>query len=231
MKNTLIISDLHLPYQHKDALDFIEQAAYVYDLKEVKCTGDIVDNHTGSFHDNEYGVLSAKEEYEQAYESIQHLYKLFPKMTIVKGNHDAIPERKAKAAGLGEECIKSFTELYNVPDWNFVDRDLFNITKDKQCLLVHTMSTNTLNNAKGHSHCSIQGHHHSSFGIEYFTDTNMIRWSATLGCLVDLHHPAFNYASGATMKRPILGMGAIIDNEIRLLPMNLLPNGRWDGVV
>jgi len=231
MLDTLIISDLHLPYQHRDALDFIEQAAYVYGFDNIKYAGDIVDNHAGSFHDVEYGVLSSKEEYEQSYEHIQHLYTLFPDMTIVKGNHDIIPERQAKKAGIAQDVIKTFTDLYDVPKWNFVEKELFKITKDKQCLLVHTMGANTLSNARSHSHCSIQGHHHSKFGIEYYTDTNMIRWSMTVGCLVDLHHPAFNYASSATTSRPILGMGCIIDDEPRLLPMNLKANGRWDGVV
>lgn len=230
MKNTLIISDTHFPYHHPDTFDFLEQAQYVYDLEIIKHTGDIVDNHSGSYHDVEYGTLSAEEEHDQACEAIQRLYKMFPKMDIVVGNHDAIPERKAKTAGLGSHAIKSYNDLYNV-NWNWQDKHFFKINKETDCLLVHTMSTNTLNNAKSHSHCSIQGHHHSSFGIEYFTDLNMIRWSMTVGCLVDIHSPAFNYAKGATMKRPVIGCGAIIDDQPRLLPMNLKPNGRWDGVV
>lgn len=230
MKNTLIISDCHFPYHHPDTFDFLEQAAYVYDLEIIKHTGDIVDNHSGSYHDVEYGTLSAEEEHAQAYDCVQRLYKMFPKMDIVIGNHDAIPERKAKTAGLGVNVIKSYNQLYDT-DWNWQDKHFFNINKDTECLLVHTMSTNTLNNAKSHSHCSIQGHHHSSFGIEYFTDLNMIRWSMTVGCLVDIKSPAFNYASGATMKRPVIGCGAIIDGEPRLLPMNLLANGRWDRIV
>jgi len=230
MKNTLIISDTHFPYEHPDTFDFLEQAAYVYSLEEVKHTGDLVDNHAGSFHDTEYGTLSALEEHEMAYEKVQRLYKMFPKMDVVIGNHDAIPARKAKAAGLPQDTIKSYNDLYDTT-WNWQDKIFFNIDKYNECLLVHTMSTNTLNNAKSHSHCSIQGHHHSNFGIEYFTDMNMIRWSMTVGCLINLNHPAFNYASGATMKRPVIGCGAIVDNQPRLLPMNLKPNGRWDGVV
>ena len=230
MKNTLIISDTHFPYHHPDTFDFLEQAAYVYSLESFKSVGDLVDNHAGSFHDTEYGVLSAKEEFEQAYECMQRLYKMFPKMDVAIGNHDAIPARKAKVAGLPQDTIKSYNDLYDV-DWNWADKHIFKINKELDCLLVHTMSTSTLNNAKSHSHCSIQGHHHSSFGIEYFADTNMLRWSMTTGCLINLHHPAFNYASGATMKRPILGSSAIIDGLPRLLPMNLLANGRWDGVV
>jgi len=230
MKNTLIISDTHFPYHHKDTFDFLEQAAYVYDCQLIKHTGDLVDNHSGSFHDIEYGVLSAMEEHEQAYDAVQRLNKLFPKMVVVKGNHDMIPERKAKAAGIPQAALQTMNSLYDVT-WEFKDRDMFELSKGRDVLLVHTAGANTLTNAQKHSHCVIQGHHHSKFGIEYNTDTNMIRWAMTVGCLVDLHHPAFNYAAGATTNRPVIGCGAIIDNEPRLLPMNLLPNGRWDGVV
>ena len=230
MKNTLIISDLHIPYHHQDAFEFLEALAYGYDCEVIKCTGDLVDNHAGSFHEIEYGVLSAKEEHTQAYDAVQELYRMFPKMDIVIGNHDAIPSRKAKAAGLPQDTIKSYNDLYDTK-WNWSDKHVFKLDKDNECLLVHTMSTSTLNNAAKHSHCSIQGHHHSSFGIEYFTDTNMIRWSITAGCLIDLHHPAFNYASGATMKRPVIGCAGIIEGTPRLFPMTLTKKGRWNGIV
>jgi len=204
MKNKIILSDLHYPYHHKDSFDFIEEAMYVYDIDEAMSVGDIPDNHHGSFHDVEYGTLSAQEEFDQTYECMQRLATLFPKMDVAIGNHDAIPSRKAKAAGLPQDTIKSYNDLYGV-NWNCYDKHFFNLTgKDDRCLLVHAMSTNTLNNAKSHSFKSIQGHHHSNFGIEYFSDEGKLRWSMSVGCLIDLNHPAFNYASGATMKRPII---------------------------
>ena len=230
MKNCLIISDTHFPYHHPDTFEFLEAIAYAYDCEIIKHTGELIDIHDGSFHETEYGVLSAKEEHEQAYDCVQRLYKMFPKLDIVIGNHDAIPARKAKAAGLPHDCIKSYNDLYDTT-WNWADRHMFKVNKDTEVLLVHTMSTSTLNNAAKHSHSSIQGHHHSNLGLEYFTDTNMIRWSITSGCLIDLHHPAFNYASGATMKRPVIGCAGIIDNTPRLFPMTLNSKGRWNKII
>jgi len=230
MKNCLIISDLHIPYHHKDSFEFLGALAYAYDCEVIKNTGDVVDNHAGSFHDLEYGTMSAKEEFDAAYEYMQELSGMFPKMDIVIGNHDAIPARKAKSVGLPQDTIKSYNDLYDTK-WNWSDKHMFSVDKDTEVLLVHTMSTSTLNNAAKHSHSSIQGHHHSSFGLEYFTDTNMIRWSMTVGCLIDLHHPAFNYASGATLKRPVIGCGGIIEGTPRLFPMTLNAKGRWNGKV
>lgn len=230
MKNTLIISDTHFPYEHPDTFNFLEEIAWVYDCELIKHTGDMVDNHTGSFHEIEYGTLSPKEEHDLAKDKVQQLAKLFPKMNVIIGNHGSMSYRKAKVAGIPEDHLKSYNDMYDV-DWNWMDKDYFKVNQYSSCLLVHTMGANTLSNARNHSHHSMQGHHHSRYGIEYFGDTEVLRWSMTVGCLIDPHHPAFNYAAKATLNRPIIGCGGIIDNQPRLFPMQLKSDGRWDGVV
>jgi len=230
MKDTLVISDTHFPYQHPDTFKFLEAIADVYDIQQVKHTGDMVDNHTGSYHEIEYGTLSAKEEHRQAKKNVQRLYELFPEMNVIIGNHGSMSYRKAKTAGIPEEHLKSYNDMYDV-DWNWMDKDYFKVDKYNSCLLVHTMGANTLSNARNHSHHSIQGHHHGKFGIEYFGDTEVLRWSMTVGCLINPHHPAFNYGAGATLNRPILGCGGIIDNQPMLFPMQLTKSGRWNNKV
>ncbi len=230
MDNTLIISDMHMPYHHPDAMAFIKANKDWYGLEKAKCTGDVVDLHTSSFHLIEYGCLSPKEEYQAAYKGIQQLSEMYPELTVVLGNHDILTYRKAKLAGISEDHIKSYNDVYGV-NWKWVDKDYFKVDKYNNCLLTHTMGANTQSNARNHSHNSIQGHHHSVFNISYFADTEVLRWSMSAGCLIDPKQPAFNYAQGATLKRPIIGMGAIIDNEPRLLRMQLKKNGRWDNSV
>lgn len=230
MKNTLIISDSHFPYQHPDMFRFLKALHKKYNFKIIKHTGDMVDNHTGSYHEIEYGTLSPKEEHIEAKKAVQRLYKLFPKMTVIVGNHGSMSYRKAKTAGIPEDHLKSYNDMYGVK-WDWVDKDYFKVDKYNSCLLVHSMGANTLSNARNHSHHSIQGHHHGRFGIEYFGDTEVLRWSMTVGCLVDPHSPAFNYASKTTLNRQILGCGGIINNEPRLFRMQLDHDGRWDGKV
>lgn len=77
-------------------------------------------------------------------------------------------------------------------------------------LMAHSLSSNTLNNAKQFSHHSIQGHHHSLQGIERFADKGMLRWSMSVGCLLDPNSPAARYGSKAVLKRPILGAGLLL---------------------
>jgi predicted phosphodiesterase len=228
MNNCLIISDTHAPYQHRDTLKFLASIQYAYDIQLVKHSGDLADNHTASYHEIEYGTLSAEEEFKHTRKFVSQLNELFPDMTIVLGNHCRLSERKAKTANIPQEHLKSYNMLYDV-DWKWVDKDYFKINKYQHCLLTHSQSSSTLNNAKNHSHCCIQGHHHGSFGIEYFSDTETLRWAMTVGCLVDPHSPAFNYARYSTNKRPILGCGAIIEDRPILIPMQLTKSGRWDG--
>jgi predicted MPP superfamily phosphohydrolase len=231
MKNILIISDMHVPYHHPDAIDFLRALHKKYKFELIKNAGDLVDNHSGSFHQIEYGTLSAKEEHEQAVKAVQELYKLFPKMTVILGNHGSMTYRKAKMADIPLDHIKSYNDIYGTKGWKWTDKDFFAINRNEKVLLVHSMSSNTLNNAARHSFNSAQGHHHGKYGIEYFADCEQLRWSMTTGCLIDFHSPAFNYARHATMNRPILGCGGIIDGMPRLFPMRLNKKGRWDKIV
>lgn len=228
MKNCLIISDTHFPYAHRDTLPFLKAIRDEYGIEIVKHAGDVTDNHFTSFHPIEYGTYSAKEEYEKSRRDVQKLAELFPQgITAILGNHTIMSYRKAKTVGIPEDHLKSYNDVYGV-DWDWVDKDYFKVTKDQNCLLTHAMSGTTLTNAKTHSHCTIQGHFHGIFGIEYFADTDLIRWSMTVGCLIDPHSPAFNYAKLGTNKRPILGVGTILDDSPFLVPMILNKSGRWN---
>lgn len=230
MRNTLIISDCHFPYHHPDTFKFLAAATEAYGLENVKHTGDMVDNHTASYHEIEYGTMSAQEEHRKAKYAVQKLADMFPTMEVVIGNHGKLSYRKAKTAGIPEEHLLSYNDLYNV-DWDWRDHFYFKVNKFGNCLLVHTMGANTLSNARNHSHHSIQGHHHGKFGIEYFADTEILRWSMTVGCLVDPGSPAFNYAKGATLNRPIIGCGAIVDDQPKLLAMQLTKSGKWNNKI
>ena len=231
MNNCLFISDMHMPYHHKDSLPFLEAVSSAYAIEEVKNVGDLIDNHGSSFHPIEYGTMSTKEEHEAAYKGVQQLYEMFPEMVITLGNHCSMTHRKAKEAGIPIDHIKSYNDIYNTPGWKWTDRDYFKIDKYNHCLMVHGMSKSTLSNAKSHSHCSVQGHFHGTYGLEYFADTEVMRWSMSVGCLIDHSSPAFNYSKGYTNNKPIIGVGAIIEDRPLLIPMRLKKNGRWDNTV
>lgn len=229
MRNTIFISDTHAPFNHRDTLRFLEAIKDAYDIKVAKHVGDVVDNHFSSFHPVEYGTLSAKDEHRKAKRFVQELNELFPVMTISLGNHCIMSARKAKVADIPLEHLKSYNAMYEIKGWTWSDKDYFKVDKYNKCLLVHAMSRNTLINAKTHSHHSVQGHYHGTFGIEYFADTEVLRWSMTVGCLIDTNSPAFNYAKGYTNNKPIIGCGVVIEDRPILVPMQLRKSGRWNN--
>jgi hypothetical protein len=80
-------------------------------------------------------------------------------------------------------------------------------------LMVHSVSGSLANNAARYSHNTIQGHHHGLFGILYYADMNQLRWSMSVGCLLDTNSPAARYGAGQVLKRPILGSGVVISDK------------------
>ena len=87
---TLIISDLHFPYQDNKAIT----AALKHGLKEkVNCiliNGDLLDFAGISRHEKDWRQRSVFEEFEAVREFLRMLRKTFPKAKIVfkEGNHD-----------------------------------------------------------------------------------------------------------------------------------------------
>lgn len=228
MSNIIFISDTHFPYQHRDALDFIDAVVGEFDIDTFKHVGDVVDHHFSSFHDVEPGTLSADEEFRKAKRDIRILDEICGgELTVSLGNHDEIPVRKAKAAGLARDTIKNYNELYDV-NWKWTDKDYFTVANGQHCLMTHSISSSTKNNAAKFSHCSVQGHYHHEYCVQYAGDTETLRWAMTVGCLIDPNLPAFNYASRVVLHRPVLGLGVYVYNRPILVPMVLRKSGRWN---
>ena len=124
--NTLVIPDLHLPYQHQDAFDFLWALHKHYKFKRVINVGDIFDHHRPSFHESETDAMNSEDEFEKALSDSGELQSMFPEMTITIGNHDAIPVRQAKAVGLPLAMLSDFNKVYGLKStWKWVDQYWF----------------------------------------------------------------------------------------------------------
>jgi hypothetical protein len=118
--NILIISDPHLPYEHKDTFDFLWAIKKKYKTKTILSVGDMIDHHTGSYHETEPDAYSPEEEYRQARKKLLVLQQMFPKMIITNGNHDELPKRKLKTIGLSPQMVSDYNKLYDLkPGWEW----------------------------------------------------------------------------------------------------------------
>lgn len=229
-RRILCISDTHFPYQHRDTFKFLAAVQDRYEIDFAISVGDLNDNHYPSYHELEPGTYDGETELRKARECCQKLEQLFPQLIITEGNHDALPLRKAKTARIPEGHIRNYNEVFGVGQgWKWVKQAFLEVRRGEFVLVTHSVGANARTNASRFAHNSVQGHHHSEFGLHYYADNTSLRWHMGVGCLADPSSPAMNYASRAVFRRPILGVGVIIDGNPMLVPMVLNHNGRWTG--
>jgi hypothetical protein len=227
----LMISDLHAPFMHPDAVSFLRAIKAKYKPTRVILSGDEIDNHAISFHDSDPDLDSAGPELIKAVECLKPLYKLFPVADVLESNHGSLVFRKAIASGLSRSFFKSPREIIEAPegwDWHFdMILDLPNGTK---CYFHHSKGANVLKNSQAMGMSFCQGHHHESFEIAYWGNPHHLLFGMTVGCLVDPKSLALAYNRN-NLKRPVIGCGIIIDSVPQLIPMILNKKGRWVGTL
>jgi hypothetical protein len=134
--NKLVISDMHIPYQHRDAIRFLLAVKKKYRCKQILNVGDLFDHHAGSFHLSETDALDPLTEYRTAKKTAHKLQASFPKMVITAGNHDRIPVRKLQSVGLPEQMLSNYNALYDLKDsWEWLERYEFNSGNGKPLLV------------------------------------------------------------------------------------------------
>ena len=107
----MIISDLHCPYNHRDALPFLSAIKDKYDPDSIINIGDELDFHAMSFHTTDQSLYSAGDELKKGRETLWELEKLFPRMTLMESNHGSMAYRKAKVAGIPKEMIRPYEHV------------------------------------------------------------------------------------------------------------------------
>ena len=228
----LCISDLHVPYHHKDSLKFLKAVMNEYPVDRVVNLGDEVDHAAINFHDKDPDALfTPGQELEKAIEQLQEFYEVFPKMDLVESNHGSMVYRRQKYSGLSRAVFKSYNEILEAPKgWHWYKDLILNLPNKQQVYFVHGMSANALKASQDMGMNVVQGHFHNKFQIQYWSNPNNLFWSMHVGCSIDDNSMAFAYNKNI-IKRPIRGHGIIIDGIPKLLPMVLKSNGRWNGKV
>lgn len=228
-KSILVISDLHCPYNHPDTVAFLKAIKKKYKPTRVILSGDEVDYHAISFHDADPDLDSAGVELNKAIECLKPLYKLFPKAEILESNHGSLVFRKALANGLSRKFFKSPQEILEAPKgWTWHFDITLKLPDGTGCYFHHSKGANVKKNSQAMGLSFVQGHHHEAFEISYWGNPNALLFGMTVGCLVDPKSYALAYNKN-NLKRPVIGLGLIIDSKAILVPMKLDKRGRWTG--
>lgn len=216
---TGIFSDPHIPFEHPNYLQFVKDTFKKYNVTNVVCAGDLVDNHAISRFQTETCAKGAYDELDLAIEKVKAYIKAFPKVKMCKGNHDAIPERQAATVGIGSRYLKTFHELLGLPK-TWIIEDEFIIDN---VLYKHGLNClgkdGALNTAINERISTVIGHSHSFGGVKYSANKRNIIFGMNVGCGIDISAYAFAYGKNAKY-RPTLGCGIVFnDSNAIFVPM------------
>ena len=213
VNNVLVIGDLHEPFSLDKYLEFCVSKYEQFDCTEVVFIGDIIDNHYASYHETNADGMGGADELEYAIQRIARWYKAFPKATIIIGNHDRMVMRKAQTSSIPSKWIKSYKEVLEVPNWNFVDR-----LEIDGVQYIHGEAGTSRSKCRADMMNTVQGHLHTQCYIEHYVGQNFRVFGMQVGCGID--HESYAMAYAKSGKKPAIGCAVILNNG--KLPINLL---------
>ena len=110
----------HFPYVREGYIDWVYDTFKSAGVTEVVHLGDLIDNHNWSRHATEPDAESGISEFARALEGVQYMrdkFKEWP-VTWTVGNHDKIPARQLAVLGIPSIVLKTYEELWKVPEWD-----------------------------------------------------------------------------------------------------------------
>jgi len=212
--NVLIISDLHIPFNHELALKHCKDIYKKYHCNKVIFIGDVIDNSATSRYDVNPEGYAPKEELEVAIKSLKPWYKTFPNAIVTTGNHCERLYKKLKKASITNKWLRDFNEVLEVPNWKFVNE----ITMDGVTYFHGEGCSSTAQSLYQSKNSIVFGHFHSRFELIY----NNNKFGMCVGWLGNKEAYPFDYAK-TSIKKGILGCAVVLENGTLpiLCPLNI----------
>lgn len=220
MARVLVIPDLHIPFEHKRALDFCCRVRDKFKCDTYVQEGDLFDQYSMSRYPKDPDAMNAKDEFNLSKTRVSRWIKEFPKMVITTGNHCVRILKRIRDAGIPPSMlVKTFNTLWGLPDsWKFINRYVVDgvtyIHGAKSGEYAHA------NTARDERSNIVIAHTHSTGGVHWTANYKSAMFGMNVGCLIDETTYAFFYANEMT-RRPVLGCGVIIDGFPTFIPMGV----------
>ena len=222
-KRILVIGDTHCPAMLPEYVDFLRDTYKQWACDTVLHIGDVVDWHAMSYHERNPACASAGDEYSVALKQVQLLYKAFPKAAVMTGNHDDLPARQARTAGIPVELLRDYAKVWETPGWDWKPR--YATYKLDNVKFAHGDRGKggqyaALRNEKDNFGSWVQGHVHGQAGVQYFANSNQLIFGMNVGCGIGTS-AAMDYGLKFNTK-PVRGCGVIIEGTHAVFePMSL----------
>ena len=212
-RNILVIGDLHEPFCLDSYLDFCKEQYEIYECNQVIFIGDVIDNHFSSYHETSADGMGGADELEYAIERISRWYTTFPEAHVIIGNHDRIIMRKAQTSAIPSKWIKSYKEVLEVPNWEFVERYVQDGVQ-----YIHGEGGTARTKCRADMMNTVQGHLHTQCYTEHYVGQNYRVFGTQTGC--GINHESYAMAYAKYGKKPAIGCTIVANNGT--LPINLL---------
>ncbi len=212
MAIVLAIGDTHCPGMREDYVPFLVNTAKKYKVTRVVHIGDLVDNHTISYHETNKKKRDGDKEGEKAELQIKQLTDAFPEVDLMLGNHDVLPDRKAQTFGIPDRFIRSFRDQWKLPKgwkiherWDelIIDGVIYCHGDTSPCAGFAPLAK-----AKARGRSLVCGHYHSMGGFLPFAHREKMIFGMATGCGIEWKDPLFSYGANLTTK-PIIGCGVV----------------------
>ena len=218
-KDYLIIPDIHIPMEHKNALKFFLKLKDDYNIPDqnVYSVGDFLDEfHFGAYPKGADFPITPIQEIEIARKKIKEWGKAFPLLNICMGNHEERLMKRVFEAELPSVIVKSLREIYQFPSlWTL--EECFVLPTKSPVLVIHghgegIKASNLARNALQFGMSVAFGHFHSMGGVQYLETLTLNKvFGMCVAACVDRESFAFKYGRNAANK-VTNGAGVILDN-------------------
>jgi hypothetical protein len=228
-KKILVISDLHFPYHHPDAIRFLEKLHKHYKSDCVVHIGDEADWHSVNVsHVINPDLPSPADELLGVRSLCKQLEKIFPSMWLLESNHGSMILRRAMAKGMSKWFIKDYNEILEVSNkWKWTERLTLETDKGK-VLFAHQFCKDISKAVQQTATSCVQGHFHTVSEIKYVANDYHLNFGMSVGCLVDKKSLAMAYMK-VNLAKPVLSCGVITNGIPYIVPMVLKRDGSWDN--
>lgn len=221
----LAIPDLHCPFEHPDALEFLKTVRDKFKPTKIVCLGDEADFAGFSRFPKDPDGLGPGLELQKAIEHLIPFYLAFPKAMVCFSNHTVRPLKMMFMAGLPEAMYPTYSTLLNAPDgWSWADHWMIDGVRyfhgeGRSGQYAH------INFLRGYKTSVVHGHVHSWGSVSH----DGVLFAVNSGCLIDETAYCFKYAR-TMVTRPSLGCSIINKGRgAQFIPMILDDKRRWIG--
>jgi hypothetical protein len=226
-ETVLIISDLQIPFEHVDSLEFLKYTVDKYKPTKIVSIGDELDFHCMSRYFKDPDGYGGGQELSIALQHLHQFYDAFPNVMACTSNHMDRPYARAFEAGIPKSFLKDIHEVLEAPKgWEWRDKWVIDNVAYVHGHCLPGGKHGIQRAAFEYNKSVVFGHVHAHAGIYYKADDERLQFAMNVGCLIDTSAYAFMYGKNYISK-PILGCGIVHKGLPLFVPMVLNTSGRW----